>query len=52
MDDTDRAKVRSAVGSMIGVGWVMDVVHAIVGCWNGGPDRCMCPTMTRVQESC
>jgi len=44
MDHVENAKVRSAVGLMVGANWVMDVVDAIGGCWDGDPDRCTYPT--------
>jgi hypothetical protein len=44
VDHVDSAQVRSAVGLMVGANWVMDVVDAIGGCWDGDPDRCTYPT--------
>jgi hypothetical protein len=44
MDHVDSTKIRSAVGLMVGANWVMDVVGAIGGCWDGAPDRCTYPT--------
>ena len=44
IDDVDSAKIRSTVGLMVGANWVMDVVDAIGGCWDGDPDRCTYPT--------
>ena len=47
MDHPDNATVRSAVGLLVGVGWVMDVVDAIEIRWDGDPDRCTYPTGLR-----
>jgi hypothetical protein len=44
MDHADKAKVRSAVGLKVDAGWVMDVVDAIGGSWDGDPDRFTYPT--------
>ena len=44
MDHPDNTSVRSAVGLLVGVGWVMDVVDAIEIRWDGDPDRCTYPT--------
>jgi hypothetical protein len=44
IDHPDNTKVRSAIGLRIGVRWLMEVVDAIGGCWNGAPDRCTYPT--------
>jgi hypothetical protein len=44
MDHADKAKVRSAVGLKVEAGWVMDVVDAIGGSWDGDPDRFTYPT--------
>jgi hypothetical protein len=44
MDHVENAKVRSAVGLMVGASWVMDVIDTIGGCWDGDPDRCTYPT--------
>jgi hypothetical protein len=46
MDHPDNTTVRSAVGLLVGVVWVMDVVNAIGVCWDGNPDRCTYPTET------
>jgi hypothetical protein len=43
----DNTTVRSAVGLLVGVGWVMDVVDAIEIRWDGDPDRCTYPTGLR-----
>jgi hypothetical protein len=48
MDHADNARVRSAVGLMVGASWVMDVIDTIGGCWDGDPDRCTYPTPPRV----
>ena len=47
MDHPDNTSVRSAVGLLVGVGWVMDVVDAIEIRWDGDPDRCTYPTGLR-----
>ena len=44
MDHPDNAKVRSEVGSMVDVRWVMEVVNAIGVYWDRDPDRCTYPT--------
>ena len=44
IDLADRAKVRSAVDLTIDAVWVMDVVDATGGCWDGALDRCTYPT--------
>lgn len=44
MDHPDIAKVRSAIGSMVDVRWVMEVVNAIGVYWDRDPDRCTYPT--------
>jgi hypothetical protein len=47
IDHPDNTTVRSAVGLLVGVVWVMDVVNAIGVCWDGNPDRCTYPTGLR-----
>jgi hypothetical protein len=47
IDHLDNTTVRSAVGLLVGVGWVMDVVDAIEIRWDGDPDRCTYPTGLR-----
>ena len=47
MDHLDNTTVRSAVGLLVDVGWVMDVVDAIEIRWDGDPDRCTYPTGLR-----
>jgi hypothetical protein len=49
MDHADnKAKVRSAVGLTVEAGWVMDVVDAIGGSWDGDPDRFTYPTWDKL----
>jgi hypothetical protein len=49
MDHADnKAKVRSAVGLTVEAGWVMDVVDAIGGSWDGNPDRFTYPTLDKL----